>query len=321
MVSLAFVFQQTGRGEGSVALFEDALDLARRAGDLSLLLRAQLHICGALEEVRGDYARGETLVREGLQLAHRTGNVANIAWMRQMLSDLMVDTGRLEEAHAEVRHALDESRKVGDALVIAYALERIAYLHALRGEPDEAERALEEARPTIRENPEPWLRGWAPLIEGHIAQARNRHDDAARILSEGAHALADKILVWGGQNLLLECVRTLVRVGRPAEARPFKDSLAKMAPSSVPARAFLAWAEALLAEDARGARDRLADAAGQFERLGRRIELGRCLVDLGLAQRRVGEDPAPAFARGREILESCGAALFLREAQAASAER
>jgi len=321
IASLAFVFQQTQRADESLALFEDALALARRAGDLPLLLRVLVHIEGALEEFRGDYHRAIELAHEGLELAKRSGNTANVAWTTQMLSDLAIDLGRLDESGHWAMQALEASRAVGDAIVTGYSLERIAYLHAFRAEPDEAERRLAQARPILDENPEPWLQGWAPLVAGHIAQARGRDHDAARILADGARPLLSRIFVWGGKNLLLECVRSLVRVGRTEDAQVFRDRLEILAAASAPTRAMLAWAEGLLEPRPAGAQRRLVAAATDLERLENRIELGRCLIDLAAAERRIGADPTATAARARDILVGCGATLFVRELSAVSLDR
>ena len=79
-------------------------------------------------------------------------------------------------------------------------------------------------------------------------------------------------------------------------------------------RAFLLWAEGLLEPDPAGARRVLGEAAGEFEALGRRIEVGRCLIDLAAAERRLGDDPHATLSRAREILRDCGAGLYLSEA-------
>jgi tetratricopeptide (TPR) repeat protein len=320
IASLAFVFQQTQRGDESLTLFEQSLALAREAGDLPLLLRVLVHIEGALEEFRGDYHRAIELAHEGLELARRAGNTANVAWTTQMLSDLAVDLGRLDESRRWATQALEASRAVGDAIVIGYSLERIAYLHAMGGEPDEAQRVLEEARPIIDDNPEPWLQGWAPLIAAHVAQGKGQDDAAADILADGARPLLDRIFVWGGKNLLIECVRSLVLVGRMDEARTFRDRLETLAVSSAPARAMLAWADGLLERRPAPARRLLLEAAGRLEQLENRIELGRCLIDLAAAERRTGDDPSATAARARDILERSGARLFLRELSAVSVE-
>jgi hypothetical protein len=237
-----------------------------------------------------------------------------------MLSDLMLDLGRLDESEAWAAESLEAAQAVGDALVLGYSLERAAYVHALRGDADRAESVLEEARPVIDENPEPWLQGWAPLIAGHIAQARGSDEEAARALTAGARPLLDRILVWGGKNLLLECVRSLVRVGHAEDARPFRDRLALLAVASVPARAMLTWADGLLESDPATARALLGDASAQFEALGNQIELGRCLIDLAEVERRAGAESSASSERARRVLEACGARLFLAELRPVSSD-
>ncbi|MDQ3946258.1 MAG: AAA family ATPase [Actinomycetota bacterium] len=313
MVSLAFVQQQTGRGQESVALFEDALALARRAGDLPLLLRVLTHICGVIQEFIGDYRRCEGYAREGLELARRAGNVGNVGWTAQMLSDLLVDMGRIDEAESAVQEALAASRTVGDTLVTGYALQRIAYLRAIRAQPDGAQEALDEARSVAGDHTEPWLLGWDPLIAGHIAQGRGDDAGAAQILASGARPMLEHLFVWGGKSLLLECVRALVKVGRPEEAECFRERLAALATASVPAQAILAWADGLLEATPEEQRRKLAAAAAQLEELGQLIELGRCLTDLAGAEHRAGGDATITTERAREALRSCGVGLFVRE--------
>jgi tetratricopeptide (TPR) repeat protein len=303
-ISLAFVYQQTQRGRECVEAFEAALDLARRAGDLSLLLRAQLHICGGLEEVLGDDRRGERLAREGLDLARRTGNVGNVGWMAIMLSDMLFDLGRLEEAGVTARESLEASRAVGERLPVGYALERLAVLHALRLELDEAESLVPEIRQIVRAEPEPWLQGWAVLIDGLLAFGRGDLEAAADRLAEGTLPIVDRMFVYGGASVLLECVRALVRVGRAEEAKPFRDRLAWLAVYSVPARAFLGCAEGLLSRSPGPIRGAVAG----LEEIGWELELGRALLDLAA----MTSDPEAA-ARGRGLLERCGAPLFLRD--------
>jgi tetratricopeptide (TPR) repeat protein len=315
MVSLAFIFQQTARATEALALFEDALALARNAGDLSLLLRALTHVCGALEE-SGQYARAEGFAREGVELARRAGNVRNIAWTEQMLSDVLIDRGRFDEAGEAVNRALDAARVVGEELVIGYGLERVAYLHAIRGEADAADAVLEKARAIVTANPDPWLHGWEPLIAGHVAQARGEPDHAATVLADGARRMLDRILVWGGRSLLVECVRTLARVGRACEADAFRDRLETLAAVSPPARAALAWATGLLAPNAQDAHRMLSDAATQLESLGQIVDLGRCLTDLAEVEIRLDLDASRSLTQAREIFNASGAVLFVHEVEA-----
>lgn len=320
LVSLAFVLQQTGRGPQALHQFEEALSLSRRISDVSLLLRVLTHICGALEETPGDYERAKALAREANELARRAGNVRNLAWSEQMLSDLAVDTGDLEEARVRAREALQAAERVGEQLTVGYALHRIAYLHAVRGEPDDAARVSAEARPILAVNPEPWLQGWDPLIDAYILQARNDDEAAAQLLWERAGPQVDRVLVWGGKHLLLECVRSLVRVGRGTEAPPFVSRLRALAATSIPARAFLRWAEGLVTRDPGARREALASAVEQLTALGQRVDVARCLFDLAAVERELGQDPTAHEAQGRRLLHECGAVMFLREAPAVAGQ-
>jgi class 3 adenylate cyclase/tetratricopeptide (TPR) repeat protein len=304
LISLAFVLQQTLRGEECLATFEEALALAHVAGDLSLLLRAQLHICGALQEFPGDLSRGELLSREGLELAQRAGNIGNIGWMAMMLSDMLFERGQLAEAESFARTALDASRSVGEQLPMVYALERLAIVHAYRGELNEAEALLPAIRAVVQQEPEPWVQGWMAVIEGLVVGGRKGEGEAAQVLLDSTGAVLERLFVYGGVTALIECVRTLARAGRHDEAAPFRARLAWLATASVPALAFLAWADGLLDSDAR----LLQVSIDRFGALGRPVEQGRVLLDLGEL---TGDTEAAT--RGREMLASCGATAFLRD--------
>jgi hypothetical protein len=84
-----------------------------------------------------------------------------------------------------------------------------------------------------------------------------------------------------------------------------------LAVDNIPPRAFLAWADGLLDADPGRASDQLAEAVARLEALDRRVDLGRCLLDLAAARSQLGEPADDLAARGRAILEACGARLFL----------
>lgn len=102
-----------------------------------------------------------------------------------------------------------------------------------------------------------------------------------------------------------------VRLDR--DSTTFRNGLARLAERSASAEVFLAWADGLLERDPGVARRMLSRAAERFEALGRRLDFGRCLADLAATERRLGEDPIATLARARDVLASCGAALFVRE--------
>ena len=316
MVYLGPLLRADG-GRVGLALLERGLEVAREAKDLPLLAAAYVELSEAFEEVVGDYPRAEALMREGIEVARRAGSLANTAWMEGNLSDYLIDMGRLEEAERLAQSALRAARTVGESLRIAYCLSTISHLDLMRGNIEPAERALDEVRSIVRGSPDPYAEGWVSFLGGLIAKAKGDQAGALRILVEGARTLGDRVEVWGGQNLLLESVRTLALTGRNDEAAQFRGQLERMGQTSVPARAFQAWADGVLEPDRVKARDLLEDAARRMEALGRKIDLGRCLIDLATAERKVGDNPAPILARARAILSSCGAVVFLSDAATA----
>jgi len=62
------------------------------------------------------------------------------------------------------------------------------------------------------------------------------------------------------------------------------------------------------------------EAVLEFERLGAKVDLARCLLDLARAQQGVGVDPRPAVERAASLLRECDANLYLPEAEAALAK-
>ncbi len=47
----------------------------------------------------------------------------------------------------------------------------------------------------------------------------------------------------------------------------------------------------------------------------KKVDLARCLLDLGRAQQRAGEDARPTFERARDLLLECDAQRFVPEAE------
>jgi hypothetical protein len=157
-----------------------------------------------------------------------------------------------------------------------------------------------------------YLEEFDGLIRAFIAMGSGLHEEAAAILVEANRRVSDaRLSVWVGQALLFECVRALVGLGRTAEAAAVRDRLEWLCASNVPPRAFLAWADGLLAPDPAVARAHLRDAVARFEALGRWIDVGRSLADLARATEELGEDAGPELDRARGILEARGAGLFV----------
>jgi class 3 adenylate cyclase/tetratricopeptide (TPR) repeat protein len=314
-ISLGWTLHARRRGAETVQLFDEALAIARSAGDLALLLDALEAVLSAAVEVSGDYVRAEVLNREAIDVAGRAGNLVKLARAQLNLGYLLREIGRLDEVKEPLLAAREAAEASGDVRDAAWARAVEAITAGVRGDAAVAREGIGEFTALLRQvdvTSVPYVEEITGIVGGYIAMAEGRDAEGAKMLVAAHLRVRDERLsVWFGQVLLFECVAASVRAGRPDEARLARDRLAFLAAANVPPRAFLAWADGLLAPDPAHARDLLVDAAARLETLGRRVDLGRCLVDLAAVDKRLGNDGAALAARGSGILRSCGAALFV----------
>jgi class 3 adenylate cyclase/tetratricopeptide (TPR) repeat protein len=301
-------------GEAAIPILEEAVRFAREVGDLPLLLRGLIELVEGYEHASGNYVQLEEMLREGLDLASKAGSTGDAAWMQELVADLRVDRGIIdEEVERLYRDAIEKGRALGELALIGYGLGSLAYVKTLRGDLAAAERVLPEIAAIIDQSLDSYMQANEALVRSLIAQARGQLDDACAILADATDSIGDRIQGWRGQDLLLECIRCHVKAGRPAVALAAEERLKALSRKSSPARAFATCARGLLEADPERSRALLADAAAQFESLERRIDLARCLIDLAETERRIGDDPGPKLHQAREILKSAGALLFVRE--------
>lgn len=124
----------TGRTDEGIELLEESFEMARQAGDRSLLARCYINIPTTRSE-RGDLAEDVVpIFEEGLTLARRDGAVATIAWLATNLGYEMQELGRLDESAALVREAIDAAHRAGDDELVAGGRESLVWVHLLRGE-------------------------------------------------------------------------------------------------------------------------------------------------------------------------------------------
>jgi class 3 adenylate cyclase/tetratricopeptide (TPR) repeat protein len=314
-IALGWTLHARRRGDETVRLFDEALAVARQAGDLSLLLDALEAVLSAAVEVTGDYARAEALDLEAIDVAQRAGNLQKLGRAQLNLGYLYREVGRLDEVDAPLRAARDAATAVDSMKDVAWTHAVSALAECMRGNLGAARDGILAFRASLERvdiTSVPYVEEVTGTIGGYIAMGEGRDEEAARVLVDAHSSIrAERLSVWFGQLLLFECARAAARVDRAADARVARDRLAQLASCNVPPRAFLAWADGLLEQDPARSLERLAEAAARFETLGRRIDLGRCLLDLATAEERLDRDGQPPALRGRAILESCGARLFL----------
>jgi class 3 adenylate cyclase/tetratricopeptide (TPR) repeat protein len=314
-ISLGWTLHARRRGDETIRLLDRALVIARSAGDLSLLLDALEAVLSAAVEVSGDYARAEELGREAIEVAQRAGNLLKLARAQLNLAYLLREVGRLDELAAPLRAARDAATAVGDERDLAWTNGVAALADVTRGDvvaAREGIRAFRALQGRVDVEAVAYVEEIGGIAEAYVAMAEGRDSEAAAILVDAQCRVPDdRLSVWFGQTLLFEAVRAALRAGRVGDARAARDRLEHLGLGDTPPRAFLAWADGLLEPDPARASGLLEEAAARLETLDRRIDLGRCLLDLAIARERLGLEARLAAERGRRILESCGARLFL----------
>jgi tetratricopeptide (TPR) repeat protein len=297
-------------------LMEGAFRLAKEAGDTTNLMRAYNNLASTRGASQGPAATADVL-REGLELALRSGVIANGGWISGSLGDTYELLGRLEEAEGNGRLALDLARRVGDEPLTAQRVVSLAVVVAMRGRTDEAARLREEGAPLMAANPEPQAAHFLPYLDGFLALARRERSTAADRFEEAAeYTRAHSVDL--GPEVITEGVRALVRVNAMDRAGKFRDLGAST--DSVQSAAHARNVAGLLEPDPARAADVLRDTVTEFERLEMRVHGARALVDLGRAMARAGEDPREVLERARDILTQCDALLFLSEVDEVLAE-
>jgi tetratricopeptide (TPR) repeat protein len=297
-------------------LMEEAFRLAKEAGDTTNLMRAYNNLASTRGASQGPAATADVL-REGLELALRSGVIANGGWISGSLGDTYEVLGRLEEAEENGRLAVDLARRVGDEPLTAQRLVSLAAVVAMRGRPDEAARLREEGAPLMAANPEPQAAHFLPYLDGFLALARREWSIAADRFEEAAEYLrAHSVEV--GPEVITEAVRSLVRVNAMDRAGKFRDLEAST--DSVQSAAHARNVAGLLEPELGRAVDLLREAVAEFQRLEMRVHAARAMIDLGRALARAGESPREVLGRARDILTECDARLFLFEVDDVLAE-
>jgi transcriptional regulator with XRE-family HTH domain len=131
-------------------------------------------IAGWVSHDAGDYPRARGLYLAGVHAAHAGGDRVGAANNLSCLSYLVADIGDPREAVLLARSALLGTEQVATPAVRALLAERVAWAHARAGQPDAAERALDQAHHSLadRQPDEPVWTYWLSDQEAQIMAGR-----------------------------------------------------------------------------------------------------------------------------------------------------
>jgi class 3 adenylate cyclase/tetratricopeptide (TPR) repeat protein len=313
--TLAVCLMAFGPLEEPHRLMEEAFRLAKEAGDLANLMRAYNNLASTRGATQGPAATAEVL-REGLELALRSGTIGNGGWIAGSLGDTLEILGQLEGAEENQLLAIDLARRVGDLPLTAQRLVGLAIIVVTRGRTDEALEIREQAAPLLAANPERQALHFLPLLDGQLAAARQDRAAAAERFAESVGFLRG-YSVSLAPEVVTECARAWLRLGARDRAGTYRDL--DDSTDSIQSAAHARNIAGLLEPDPAKAVPMLREAAAEFERLEMRVYQARAMVDLGRAMALAGDDPREVLERGRQILTECDARLFLYEVDEALA--
>jgi predicted ATPase/DNA-binding CsgD family transcriptional regulator len=308
---LSLVTAVQGKSADALELFDRALTVTRAdpaLTDLQLLLQINKALTlGNLDQ----YEEALAAAREAGQLADQVGTKIRLGQVHCALSQLLFETGRWDEAMAEVALVLHEDRK--EAAVACGELGIAAVICFHRGELALARRHLAAAVPHAERLAH---RVIAPLA---LARSLDAEQDGAlpealAVLTAGFSDSTEELEEV--EDLLADAVRLALKTGDLTTAKDLTGHAAALAADSeIPHRqANALYCRGLLDHDA----GRLAEAADSYGQASRPLFNAQALE--AAAEQFVDADDRDqarsAFTRAVEIYASLGAAADVARLQA-----
>ncbi|HTE65550.1 MAG TPA: tetratricopeptide repeat protein, partial [Candidatus Binatia bacterium] len=197
------------------ALFEEAIDLHREAGDASGLAVA-LRGSGFLQLLAGDLALARPRLEESLSVARLAGNRHGIEVVISQLGFALLRFGELSEAEAAFQESLVIARELKDRGTSATALFGLGHVVTYRGEYDSAAELFEESLSSARETG-PFQLAFVLLFRGQLDYARGDFKTATAHLEE-AVMLARRMRISWAISWGLRALGDVARAGGDLEA-------------------------------------------------------------------------------------------------------
>jgi predicted ATPase len=177
--------------------FPEAIDLARRIGEPSLLVQAY-HFAGVSTFHLGAFQTAHDWLRQSLETGNSHGRYHSEVYGINMgvfchayIGHCDWHLGYLDRALKTAEEALSVAREVSHPFSIALALAYLAMLHQFRREPEAALRTAEEARGLCQEYRFDYYSAWSALVrawaiaeQGRIAEGISAYDAALKEFAE-----------------------------------------------------------------------------------------------------------------------------------------
>lgn len=176
LIAAATLARRQGEYDRAIALYEEALSIARELNDTSVVASA-LNNLGVVAQDQGNYARAQHLGEEALAIFRASGDRLRMAASLNNLGIVARRQGDPERATALFEESLVIWRELGDQLRTALALNNLGVAAFEAGDLVRAAARYEEALATYRERGD---RSGAALSLHNLAEVLRDQGDLAR---------------------------------------------------------------------------------------------------------------------------------------------
>ena len=179
-----------GDEAGSLAAFEQSLELRRELGDPAGMTRAIVGVCQVLVAL-GDVDRAEPMSRDLLERAADDPRTEHFAY--HFLADCALIRGDTVEAEQRYRQSLQAALPLGDVIETSFEVQGVAMAVAGNGDPERGLRlagSVEALRESLGISIS--IAFWDALLERYLGPARERLGaDAGTIWAQGRELAFD----------------------------------------------------------------------------------------------------------------------------------
>ena len=279
-------------------LMEKAFELAKEVNHPTNLMRAYNNVAATTAASKGPAPTAEIL-REGLELALKSGVIANAGWIAGTLGEMYELMGRYDDAEAALRQSVELAKRVGDEPLLGQRLIGLGICLATRGRLDEADACRAEAIPIVEANQERQAMHFLPSLDAYLALGRGNRAVAKQKFVEAVEYLRD-FNPDNAPETFLETVRALVTAGERELAQGYRDLDNYTA--AVLSAAVARNIAGLLEPDPHAAVQALREAITMFENLEMPVFAARAQIDLARALAAAGEGSGDLLAKARQTL-------------------
>lgn len=242
---IGVALMMTDQNREAVDHFRSMLSIAEKLGDAREVSYAQKNLSAVLLALDPHDEEGWTLVDAAIDHHTRTNNFAGLAagFLNRSITKLQLED--TDGALKDLAHSREAAELAHAPLLIATATLQEATVRMGRSEIERADGLLKALGPWMPAMEEPSVRVSFYLLNGRVAEAQHRTDEAEKLYEEAtliAEPGGESPLLWEcrlRQAALAKRMGATERYRHLRETLPSREQIGKVAPALAPLRAAL----------------------------------------------------------------------------------